>query len=87
MQWTEQGLCCTFIMVVVAEKRHSDTSTSHETSASVVVLSTRSRGGRTAHESSYSETSSTVRPMKGPVGGIEVGIEFNTYSDRPLELK
>ncbi|TEB31717.1 hypothetical protein FA13DRAFT_1732599 [Coprinellus micaceus] len=77
------GLCCTFIMVVVAEKRNSDTSTSHETSASVVVLSTRSRAGRTAHESSYSETASTLRPK----GGIEVGIEFNTYSDRPLDLK
>ena len=74
-------------MVVVAEKRHSENSTSHETSASVVVLSTRSRAGRTAHETSYSETASTLRPNKGPVGGIEVGIEFNTYSDRPLDLK
>jgi hypothetical protein len=67
-------------MVGVAEKRYADT-TANETSPSVVLLSNRSHGGKSGHET-FVESPSTARQMKSSRGGIEVDIELNSYSDR-----
>ena len=72
-------------MVCVAEKRYTDT-TAHETSPSVVVLSSRSHGGKSGNET-FVESPSSAGRTKSSRGGIEVDIELSTYSDRPYEDK